>query len=103
MTSRERVLAALNHRQPDRVPIDFSGHRSSGIAAIAYAKLKKELEITTGGVYIYDKNGNEIMSWMEDEWKEDVTSVVATCNAINVFYTEGEEALQKICGRKFSS
>ena len=54
MTSRERVLAALNHRQPDRVPIDFSGHRSSGIAAIAYAKLKKELEITTGGVYIYD-------------------------------------------------
>ena len=54
MTSRERVLAALNHRQPDRVPIDFAGHRSSGIAAIAYAKLKKELGITTGDIFVYD-------------------------------------------------
>ncbi|MEI8246239.1 MAG: uroporphyrinogen decarboxylase family protein [Lentisphaerota bacterium] len=54
MTSRERVLAALNHRQPDRVPIDLSGHRSSGIAAIAYARLKKELGICSGGIYVYD-------------------------------------------------
>jgi len=30
MTSRERILAALNHRQPDRIPIDFSAHRSFG-------------------------------------------------------------------------
>ena len=54
MTSRERVLCALNHQQPDRVPIDFGGHRSSGIAAIAYAKLKKALGITSGDIYIYD-------------------------------------------------
>jgi alpha-galactosidase/6-phospho-beta-glucosidase family protein len=32
MTSCGRVLAALNHLQPDRVPVGFSGHRSSGIA-----------------------------------------------------------------------
>ena len=43
MTSRERVLASLNHQQPDRVPIDLSGHRSSGIAAIAYARLRDHL------------------------------------------------------------
>lgn len=54
MTSRERVLAALNHRQPDRVPVDFSGHRSSGIAAMAYARLKQALGIRTGGIYVYD-------------------------------------------------
>lgn len=54
MTSRERVLAALNFRQPDRVPVDFSGHRSSGIAAIAYARLKRELGIATGDIYVYD-------------------------------------------------
>jgi uroporphyrinogen decarboxylase len=40
MTSRERVLAALDHREPDRVAIDFSGHRSSGVAAIVYPKLR---------------------------------------------------------------
>ena len=39
MTPRQRILAALNHQQPDRVPIDFGAHRSSGIAAIAYRKL----------------------------------------------------------------
>jgi len=25
MNARERVLAALNHQEPDRVPIDFAG------------------------------------------------------------------------------
>jgi len=54
MKSRERILAALSHRQPDRTPIDFGGHRSSGIAAIAYARLKKALGITTGDIYVYD-------------------------------------------------
>ena len=25
MTSKERVLSALNHQQPDKVPMDFGG------------------------------------------------------------------------------
>jgi len=54
MISRERVIAALEHREPDRVPIDFGGHRSSGISAIAYAKLKKALGIEAGDIYVYD-------------------------------------------------
>lgn len=54
MTSRERVLAALEHREPDRVPIDLSGHRSSGIAAIAYAKLRDYLGLPTKPIRVYD-------------------------------------------------
>lgn len=54
MNSRDRIKSALNHQQPDRVPIDFGGHRSSGIAAIAYAKLKNALGISSGNVYVYD-------------------------------------------------
>lgn len=54
MTSRERVLAALNHEPVDRVPIDFGGHRSSGIMALAYARLKNYLGIHSGNIYIYD-------------------------------------------------
>lgn len=54
MTSRERVLAALNHRQPDRVPIDFSGHRSSGIAAIAYSQLRKFMGLPDRPIRVYD-------------------------------------------------
>jgi uroporphyrinogen decarboxylase len=54
LTSRERVMMAVNHRQPDRVPLDLGGHRSSGMMAIAYRKLKEVLGITTGAVYVYD-------------------------------------------------
>ena len=36
MTSRERVLAALNHREPDRVPIDFGGTAVSTIMVGPY-------------------------------------------------------------------
>lgn len=54
MNSRERVLSALNHREPDRVPIDFSGHRSSGIAAIAYAKLRAHLGLPKRPIRVYD-------------------------------------------------
>ncbi|MHC4640638.1 MAG: uroporphyrinogen decarboxylase family protein [Planctomycetota bacterium] len=54
MTSRERVLAALNHREPDRVPIDFSGHRSSGIAAMTYPKLREYLGLPPKPVRVYD-------------------------------------------------
>jgi len=38
MTSRERVVAALNHREPDRVPIDLGGFQT-GIHREAYREL----------------------------------------------------------------
>ena len=53
-TPRERVMQAVNHVEPDRVPIDLGGHRSSGIMAIAYNKLKQHLGITSGDIYVYD-------------------------------------------------
>jgi len=54
MTSRERVLTSLNHREPDRIPIDLSGHRSSGIAAMAYARLRKHLGLPQKPIRVYD-------------------------------------------------
>ncbi len=54
MTSRERVLTAFAHHEPDRVPIDLSGHRSSGIAAISYAKLRKHLGLPDKPIRVYD-------------------------------------------------
>jgi len=54
MTPRERIMAAFDHRESDRIPIDFSGHRSSGIAAMAYAKLRKHLGLPSRPVRVYD-------------------------------------------------
>ena len=31
MSSRERVLATINHREPDRVPVDLGGSRVTSI------------------------------------------------------------------------
>lgn len=45
MTSRERILTALRHEEPELLPIDFGGMRSTGINALAYQKLKKYLGI----------------------------------------------------------
>ncbi len=46
MTHRERVRAALNHEEPDRVPIDF-GTIASAIDNQAYARLAKLLGMTS--------------------------------------------------------
>jgi uroporphyrinogen decarboxylase len=54
MLPRDRILAAFSHREPDRVPIDFSGHRSSGVSAIAYAKLRDYLNLQRKPIRVYD-------------------------------------------------
>jgi hypothetical protein len=42
MTSRERLLMALNHQEPDRIPIDLGGNQT-GIHRLAYAALLERL------------------------------------------------------------
>jgi uroporphyrinogen decarboxylase len=45
MTSRERILASINHIQPDKVPIDLGSSTVTGISAIAYNNLKSLLNV----------------------------------------------------------
>ncbi|MGN0999804.1 MAG: uroporphyrinogen decarboxylase family protein [Faecousia sp.] len=54
MTSRQRVLCAIAHKEPDFVPLDLGSTPSSGISAIAYNNLKKHLGIAGGHTRIYD-------------------------------------------------
>jgi len=42
-TSRERVLIALDHQQPDRVPIDLGGSVVTSIAISTYRELRQHL------------------------------------------------------------
>ena len=53
-SSRKRVLAALRHEEPDRIPIDLGGMASTGITAIAYAQLNKHLGIASGQTRVFD-------------------------------------------------
>jgi uroporphyrinogen decarboxylase len=54
LTRRERVLAAIDHREPDHVPVDLGAMRSTGITAAAYGKLKLHLGIESGHINVYD-------------------------------------------------
>lgn len=54
MNSRQRVLQSLGHVAPDRVPIDFGGHRSSGIMAVAYRRLREHLGLPRRPIRVYD-------------------------------------------------
>ncbi len=45
MTSGERVLTALRHKEPDRIPRDLGGTESSGMTGCALSKLQRHLKL----------------------------------------------------------
>ena len=49
MTSRERVVAALDHRQPDRVPLDLGASAVTGMHASSVYKLRQSLGLDEPG------------------------------------------------------
>jgi len=54
MEPRERVLAALDHKEADRVPRDFAGTRYSSIHAEAYKRLRPALGLPEAEIRIVD-------------------------------------------------
>ena len=53
MTPRERVLAAVNHEEPDRVPIVLGVSNATGIKMKPYRELKQLLGIDAPDAYLY--------------------------------------------------
>ena len=68
MTSRERVVAALRHREPDRVPLDIGGTESSGMTGIAYNRLRAHLGLPPGRTRIFD-TGQQVAK-IEDDLRD---------------------------------
>jgi uroporphyrinogen decarboxylase len=77
MKSRERILAAINHRQPDRIPVDLGATPSSGISVIAYQNLVTYLGIKHLKNQVYDVIQEVTQPEMEflDLFKVDVIDV----------------------------
>ncbi len=76
MTPRERVLSAIDHREPDRVPIDCGAMRSTGIQAIAYNRLKTHLGIREGRTRVFDmvQQLAEPEGWYLDRFRIDAVN-----------------------------
>jgi uroporphyrinogen decarboxylase len=54
MTSRERVLAVLNHETPDRVPIVLGPSNATGVKMGTYRRIKELIGVQSEDRYIYD-------------------------------------------------
>ncbi len=67
-TSRERVVDAINHRSPDKVPVDFGSTVVSGISATAYFKLRKTLNLPEHPVKILEML--QFVARIEDDVRE---------------------------------
>ena len=53
-TSYERVKAALEHREPDRIPFDLGGSVLTGMNKVAYRNLREYLGLPQREIDIYD-------------------------------------------------
>jgi len=84
VTSRERVLAAIQHKESDRVPVDLGGTPSSGISAIAYGRLCRLLEAPQGRgkTRIYDvvQELAQPEDWIIDRFGIDVLDIGRSFN-----------------------
>jgi len=63
MNSRERVLAALHHRQPDRPPRDLGSTTATGIHPTAYRKLKQHLGLDADWRYL---SARAQLAWVDE-------------------------------------
>jgi len=68
MNHRERVMTAIRHQQPDRLPVDLGGMRSTGIMAIAYQQLKRHLNLSSGETLVFDTG--QQLAYVESSLRE---------------------------------
>ena len=54
MTSKERVLAAINHQEPDRPPIDIGATFVTGISAFNYNNIRKAFGLKESDVKVFE-------------------------------------------------
>ncbi len=54
MNSRQRIRAALDHQQPDVVPVDFGSTSVTGISATTYYRLSQCLGMTGSRTRVFD-------------------------------------------------
>ena len=68
MTSRERILSAIEHRQTDKLPVDFGGSVVTGISASMIYKLRKAYKLPEHPVKVVDCF--QMLGEVEDDLRE---------------------------------
>lgn len=68
MTSRERVLASLNHRSPDFVPIDFGATSVTGMHVSCVAQLRRHFGLEPRLVKVFEPS--QMLGWIDEDLKQ---------------------------------
>ncbi|MCW5979848.1 MAG: methyltransferase [Bryobacteraceae bacterium] len=68
MTSRERVLAALDHREPDRIPVDFGSTAVTGIHVSCVAALRDYYGLEKKPVKVHEPY--QMLGYVDDDLKD---------------------------------
>lgn len=86
MTHRERVKAALAHRQPDRVPVDFGSTAVTGISASVIANLRRHLRLDGPDGRVKVTEPYQMLGGIEDDLREKMfIDTVGLLNINNMF------------------
>ena len=65
MTSRERLAAALAHRQPDRIPVDFNGTAVTGMHVKCVIGLREHYGLERRLVKVHEPY--QMLGWIDDD------------------------------------
>lgn len=120
MTSKERVLAALNHEETDRVPLDIGAINNTAMHQILEEKIKKKLNLEDHGYLIKSRFQkitvpdqsivehfgvdtcsiymNESSEWREDEKGNlyDMWGIKQVLNPDGLYYNMGSHPMENI-------
>lgn len=70
MTSRERIQTACNHRQPDKLPVDFGGGYQTGIHASIVYRLRQALGLDAPGTPVKVIEPYQMLGEVADDLRE---------------------------------
>ena len=65
LTSRERLAAALSHRQPDRIPVDFNGTAVTGMHVKCVIGLRDHFGLEKRLVKVHEPY--QMLGWIDDD------------------------------------
>ena len=68
MTSKERIVAALKHQQPDRIPVDFGGTAVTGLHVKIVAGLRDHYGLARQPVKVHEPY--QMLGYVEEDLKQ---------------------------------
>ena len=68
MTSRERLRTTMNHKQPDRIPLDLGATSVTGLHVSVVAALREHYGLVKQPVKVHEPY--QMLGWVDEDLKQ---------------------------------